>query len=102
MNDRPFPHLNRIFAQHPERFEELIKQDENGFIRARAEAILARPAAQGVDGLEKLASDFASAWKFYNLCQEVLSTPVKVVRFSSIQIVRFLSVLFHRNRFRLV
>lgn len=72
MDDRPFPHLAGIFAQHPERFEELEKQDDTGSIRARAEAILARPAARNVGGIEKLAADFANAQKFYNLCQEVL------------------------------
>ncbi len=31
-----------------------------------------------------------------------VSTPMKIVRISSIQIVRFMSGLFHRNSFRLV
>ncbi len=37
-----------------------------------------------------------------NVPLSVLSTPLKAVRISSLQIVRFLSVLFHRNRFRVV
>jgi hypothetical protein len=36
------------------------------------------------------------------LAERLMSTSLKVVRISSIQIVRFSSVLFHRNRFRVV